>query len=153
MRGVWLPNIKRWLSGTLVGGEPSINVNVLNTVPVPVAPANYQYKERRFHIASSTNINARTGAWIELDANSDVAAGTPADVANTIAEFRANWNGAGALEFGVGANAGAVTPIDSIGSGQTQAVGVSLSAGNKIWVRAVKNTAITSGELMILLLG
>lgn len=147
--GLWLPNIKRFLSGTVVGSSPSLNVNVLNTVPVPVAPSNYSYKERRFQDANVTQINAKSGAWVQIGDTNEASA----SVANTITEMRVSSNLGAALVFGKGANSGAVTPIGASGAGQSLSLGVALVAGDKIWVKALQDAAVTSGELLVLLLG
>lgn len=152
MRPIWLVNIKDWMTGTTVGAKNGLDVNVINS-SVPIALSSYAYKERRVHLASATTIPASASSMIELD----VLSGTTgaADIANTIAQMDLNWNGSGILEFGVGANAGAAAAaiIASIGSGQTRSFGVSLTSGNKIWVRAVKNVALTSGELVAVFSG
>lgn len=153
MRPLWLPNIKKFTTGRTVGSAQCIQVSVENTVPIPITPANYTYKERRFHLPATTNINGRAGAWIQLDANSDNAGSTPADIANTISEMRISLNGSDALEIGKGANSGAVTVIAAIAAGQTTAIGVTLVAGDKVWVRCIKSTASTGGELLVSFLG
>jgi hypothetical protein len=153
MQPIWAQNLAKWITGTTVGSKQCIDVNVANTVAVPVTPASYAYKERRFHLPASKTINKRTGVWVQLDANSDVAANTPADIANTITEIRINWNGGSALEIGSGANSGAVSVIASAGAGQTSAIGVSLASGDKVWVRAIQDVDIVTGELLCMFLG
>jgi hypothetical protein len=64
-----------------------------------------------------------------------------------------NWNGGSALEIGVGANSGAVSVIGAFGAGQTAQVGVALAATDKIWVRAIQDVAIATGELLVVLQG
>lgn len=151
MNALWLQNLKKFATGTLVGGKRALDVNVVNSVTV-IGGATV-FKEARFHDAALTQINKRTGAWVQLDANSDAGAGTPADVANTCTQMLVNWNGSGAMQIGKGANAGAVSVIDQLGSGQTETVGVNLVAGDKVWVRAIQDTDIVSGELTVKLLG
>lgn len=152
MRALWLLNLKKFASGTTTGGKNGLDVNVINSITTTLGAS--VYKEARFHDPSVTTINKRTGAWVQLDANSDAAAGTPANIANTITSMMTNWNGSGALQIGVGANSGAVTVIDQIGSGQTITTGVTLASGDKVWVRAVRDTDITaSAELTVKFLG
>jgi hypothetical protein len=151
MRSLWLPNIKRFLTGTIVGGQASLNVNVINTIAT--AAAAFSYKERRFHLPATTAINGSGGAWVQLDVNSDTAGSTPANIANACSVMEINWNGGDALELGVGAIAGAVTPIGAVGAGQTLQFGVSLVVGNKVWVRTVKAAGSVAGELMVVFLG
>lgn len=146
MTPLWLQNLKRFATGTTVGAKYCMDVNVLNTVAVPVSPTLYAYKERRFHLPATTNINASGGAWIELDVFSGSSGGTA--IANTITELGISWNGGEPLEIGKGANSGAVTVIAAVGAGQSRAFGCSIAVADKVWVRAVKNAAITSGELM-----
>jgi hypothetical protein len=90
---------------------------------------------------------------IELDQLSGTSGA--ADIANTISEIGVNWNGDGIVEFGAGANAAAAAAaiIGTVGAGQTRSFGVSLSSGDKVWVRAVKNSTITAGELVVVFLG
>ncbi len=149
MTPLWVINLKQFITGTTVGGKYCLDVNVLNTVPVPVTPANYAFKEYRFHDVSLTNINASAGAFIQLV--------TAADIANTIAEMRVNWNGGAALIISKGADATAAALAANIlavaGAGQTFIIGAVLVAGDKVWVRAQQNVAITSGELTVSFLG
>lgn len=152
MRPLWFPNLKRFATGSSSGGKNAMDVNVINSITT--AAGALAQKEFRFHLPATTNINARTGAWIQLDANSDVAGSTPADVANTGTAIALNWNGGAALQVGVGATSGAVTVLGTIGAGQTiSAIGATLASGNKLWVRALQNAAITTGELLVAVLG
>lgn len=151
MRGLWLVNLNDWATGSLSGGKNALDVNVTNTITTAVGAL--AYKERRFHLPASKTINKRTGAWVQLDVNSDVAANTPANVANTCTALEMNLNEGSALEIGVGANAGAVTAIAAGGAGQTKITGVTLVSGDKIWVRALQDVDITTGEILVVLLG
>jgi len=150
MRPIWLPNLKKFMTGTTVGAKSGLDVNILNAA-IPVVGASYVYKERRAHLPATTTINGSAGAWVELDVVPGTTGG--AAVANDILQFDVNWNGAGMLEFGKGANSGAVTVIGAIGSGQTRSFGVSILTGNKVWVRSVKTTTVVDGELFVVLLG
>lgn len=151
MRPLWLPNLKDWLTGTTTGGKNGMDVNVLNTITT--AAGALAQKEFRFHLPASKTINKRTGVWVQLDVNSDAAANTPADVANSCTAIELNWNGGAALQIGVGASAGAVTVLGTFGAGQTMQAGVTLSATNKVWVRALQDVDIVTGELLVALLG
>lgn len=153
MTGLWLPNLKKFLTGSTIGLKQALDVNVLNTVPVPVAPTNYAFKESRFMDASVTNIPASGSSFVEIgDTNFPAAA-----IANTIVELRLNWNGGGPIVISKGADATAAAlsanRLNVIGSGQTISIGASLVATDKIWIRALKNAAITGGELTVALLG
>lgn len=147
--GIWLPNIKRYLSGSLVGPTPTLAVSVLNTVPVPVATTQYSFKERRFMDCAVTSIPASASPWVQIGDTSFPAA----DIANAITEMRISANLGAALVFGKGPNAGAVTEIAASAAGQTLAIGVSLVAADKVWVRALQNATVDSGELLVLFLG
>lgn len=153
MTGLWFENLKKFATGTLNGGKYSLDVHVANSITTTSTTA--AYKERRFHLGASKTIPKRTSNMVQLDANSDAAANTPADIANTITELGINWNGGEAIEIGVGANAAAAAAniVGSVGAGQTRNFGVSLVATNKIWVRAIKDTDITDGELLVALSG
>jgi hypothetical protein len=151
MRALWLQNLKDWATGTASGGKNGIDVNVINTVSTTGGALTY--KERRFHLPASTTINKRSGAWVQLDVNSDVAPATPADVANTCSVLEMNLNEGAAIEIGKGANAGAVTAIAAGGAGQSKSVGVSLVSGDKIWIRALQDVDIVTGEILIVLSG
>lgn len=153
MRGLWLPNLKKFITGTLNGSKYALDVHVANTIST--AATSLAYKERRLHLGASTTIPKRSSNMVQLDANSNAAATTPADVANTVTELGINWNGGDPIEIGVGANAAAAAAaiIGSVGAGQTRSFGVSLVSGNKIWVRALKDTDLTDGELLVTLLG
>lgn len=152
MRALWLKNLKKFATGTTNSSKQCLDVNIASTT-ASLSLGSTAYKERRFHLPATTGVNARSGAWVQLDANSDVAGSTPANVANTCTEMEVNWNGGAALEFGVGANSGAVTVIGSAGAGQTKKFGVSLASGDKVWVRAIQNSAVATGELLVVLLG
>lgn len=145
---IYLPNLKSagsraTVTGTVIGQKECLDVNIANSIST--SAVSLSYIEHRFHDASATNINASGGAWIQLEA--------AADISTAIAEMRINWNGGSALLIGKGASAGAVTVIDAVGAGQTEGVGVALVAGDKVWVRALQNAAITAGELLVKFLG
>lgn len=140
-------------TGTVVGSKSCLDVNVANSVPIPIVQASYDWKEYRFMDPAVTNINASAGAFVEIG-DTNHAAG---DVANTIEEVRVNWNGGNALVISSGADATAAALqanwIGVVGAGQTIAFGFDLASGDKIWVRALQNAAVTSGELLINLMG
>lgn len=147
--GIWLPNIKKWLTGTTVGGSQALDVNVVQAVATPTVITQAGFKERRFMDAAVTQINKKSGLWKQIGDTNEAAS----DVANTITSMRVNLNLGAALVFGKGANSGAVTEIGAAGAGQTSEFGVSLAAGDKIWVRALQDADVTVGELLVLLLG
>lgn len=151
MKPIWLANLKKFVTGTSVGGKYAIDVNVANSITASLGSA--AFKEARFHDASITGWNGVGGAWVQIDANSAVASATPANVANTCTSMKANWNGGTPVMIGKGANAGAVTQIAQLGAGESDTVGVTLSSGDKLWVKSVESAAVTDGKLSLKLLG
>lgn len=135
------------MTGTLNGGKYSLDVNVSNST-LPIATSSYAYKEHRLHDAA-TNIEASSGAFIQM--------ATIADLANTIAELRVRNHTGSPLVFSKGADAtAAATATNFLGvchEGGEENFGVSLVSGDKLWVRAMKNVAVTSGEVLAILLG
>lgn len=150
---LYFPNLKKDMdrpigTATKSGSKVCLDVNIAavsSASPLPVALSSYAYKEHRFHYASATNINASGGAFVQI--------ATAADIANTIAEMRVNWNGGYALIFSKGADATAAAlsanRLAIAGAGQTLAIGAVLASGDKVWVRAVQNAAVTAGELTV----
>lgn len=136
-------------TGTTIGVKTCLDVNVLNSVAVPVSTAQYSFQEYRYHDASATNINASSGAFIQV--------ATAADIANTITELRINWHGGEPIVISSGADATAAALAANylavVHAGESFQVGCSLASGAKIWVRALKNAAIITDELIINLLG
>jgi hypothetical protein len=151
MRTLWLPNLKRFVTGTTNGSKRCMDVNVANAVAT--AASSFAYKERRVHLPATTTIPGSGSAMIELDVLSGVSG--DADIANDISEIGLNWNGDGIVEIGAGANAAAAASniIATVGAGQTKSFGTSLTAGDKVWVRSVKAATITDGELVVIFLG
>lgn len=147
MKPIWLANLKKFVTGTLTGGKYCLDVNVVNTITSAAGALAYQ--ERRFHDPSTTNIPASSSNPVQLDAVFGTTAG--ANVSGTRSQMMVNWNGGEAIEILLGATAGTAVAIAAFGAGQTRSVGVTLVNGDKIWVRALKNAAITSGELLVVL--
>lgn len=150
MKGIWLPNLKQWLTGTTVGSDHGLDVNVINTT-LPIALSALSYKEHRFMDAAVTNIPASGGTAVEIGDTNNPAA----NVANTCTQLKIANNSGNALNIYVGANSGALTQIGVAHAGQIgEAVfGVTLASGDKVWIRAVQNAAVTSGEVLVTLLG
>ncbi len=144
MRAIWAANLKDWFTGTIVTGKNCLDVNVTNTIST--AAASFAYKERRFHDAALTTIPASTSNPVELNV---LGAASPTALTNNASEIGINANVGAALEILVGATAGAAVAIGAVGAGQTKSFGVTLSSGNHVWVRAVQNATITTGELLV----
>lgn len=153
MTGIWLENLKKFVTGTLNGSKYSLDVHVANAVAT--AASSFSYKERRFHLPATLNLPGKGSNMIQLDVQSETASPSPADIANSISEIGINWNGDGLVEIGIGANAAAAAAniIATVGAGQSRAFGTSLSAGDKIWGRSAKTAAIADGELLVTLSG
>lgn len=147
MTPVWLKNLKKFATGTANGSKQCIDVHVANTITTAAGALAYQ--ERRFHDPGTTNIPASSSNPVQLDAVFGTTAG--ANVSGSRSQMMVNWNGGEAIEILLGATAGTAVAIAAFGAGQTRTVGVTLVNGDKIWVRALKNAAITSGELLVVL--
>lgn len=150
MTPLWLKNLKLFVTGTTVGSKNCMDVNVANTVAVPVTATftELAFKEHRLHDTSATNINASSGAFIQMD--------TIANIANTCTALRVRNHTGAPLVFAAGADAtaaAAATPLGVCHEGGEEVFGVSLSSGNKLWVRAMRNVAINSGEVLAILVG
>lgn len=148
MRGVWLPNIKRWLTGTTVGASQALDVNIV----AGASGASPTFKEYRFQDANVTQINGSGGVFVQIGDSGHAAS----DIANSIAQMKVANNTGAAIIIAAGANAAAAaaaTPLAVVHAGQTsEAVyTVSLVATNKIWVRALQTSDIVSGELLVTL--
>lgn len=152
MRPIWLPNLKKFLTGTANGSKQCLDVHIANTVSTAVG--SFSYKERRVHMAATTNIPGNGSSMIELDVLSGTTGGQ--NIANTITELGLCWNGGGVIEIGVGATAGAAASniVATLNEGQTRGFGVSLASGDKVWVRRVESaSAISAGILVAVFLG
>lgn len=153
MKGIWLHNLRKWVTGTLTGGKYGLDVNVVNST-LPIAFSEGSLLEYRFQDFSDTAVNELTGNFVQVGDTDHPAA----DIANTITRAKFSNNSGGALVFAIGANAGAAaaaSPIAVVAQGQTSeaSFGVALVSGNKIWVRALQDTAIDSGQVLVTLFG
>lgn len=155
---IFFPNLKAADSranqtGTVISGKVCADVNIANTSAIPVSQASYDWKEYRFMDQAVSQINASGGAFVEIGDTNHAAA----NVANDILEVRVNWNGGAAIVISTGADATAAASqanwIGVVGAGQTTAFSAVLASGDKLWVRALQNAAITAGELTINLMG
>lgn len=143
---IWLPNIKKFLTGTTVGSSQALDVNIV----AGASGASPTFKEYRFQDASVTQINGSGGSFVQIGDSGHAAA----DIANTIAQMKVANNTGAALVIAAGANAAAAaaaTPLAVVHAGQTsEAVfTVALVATDKVWVRALQTPDITSGELLV----
>jgi hypothetical protein len=150
---LWAQNLKKAITGTVIGSKRCIDVNVANTASVPVVFSSGYLLEYRHHDAASTSINGNGGLFVELGTDPVAAA-----LSNTITQLKVANNSGKALVFSKGANAAAAaaaTPLMVVVAGQIgEAVSsVSLSSGDKIWVRAAGTTGVTSGVIVAQLFG
>lgn len=146
MLGVWLANLKEWVTGTTVSTKHGMDVNVINA-SLPVSLTSVVVSETRWHDASSTNINATSGAYVEIGTS-------PAGVAVTADRTQiwvANTTGQ-PLSIRKAADASAAASADDLllpAAGEGQIYGVSVLSGSKLWVRSKTSTAVTSGYLIL----
>lgn len=142
----YFANLKRAVTGTTVGSSHAADVYIANTT-LPVAFSAITMKEYRFQKMSDTAIPASGGTAIEIGDSAHVAA----DIATTCTQLKCSNNSGGAFNIYKGANSGALTLLAAIAQGQTsEAVfGVALVATDKVWVRAIENTAISSGQILV----
>lgn len=155
MRGIWALNLKRFITATTIGSKYSLDVNVANTAAVPVSPSELAMREFRHQDTSVTAINARSGAFVQIGDTNFAAA----DIANTITKLKVANNTGYPLIISKGADATAAASsanyLGVVNEGQTsEAVfGVSLVATDKIWVRSMGSSSVSSGILVVTLFG
>lgn len=150
---IWFPNIREVSTGTTVATSRCLDVSPKNTAGTPlyvsdVGSAGTSVLETRFHDAASTNINDSAGAFVEIE--------TAAALASNITVLKVNSTIGEPLAFGAGADAGAAASniicVLNRGEGPSD-FPVSLSTGDRIWVRSLTTTSVTSGELTVNLVG
>lgn len=147
-------NLKAILTGTSVGSRYAADVFVRNDSanPIPVqGVSGVQTLETRIHDCSAAGINNNAGAFVQIGAP------TPADIANTISKVQISSNVGEPLCFRIGADATAAASAENKfivnqGEGPTT-VDVSLASGDKLWVRSLTSTAISSGYITLNLIG
>lgn len=157
MMGLYLANLKRMASGTsLVVGVATkrcLDVFVRNDASNPIYVAGVsglEVLEYRFHDCSSTQINQVGGAYVEIE--------TAAAIANTIQKMIICPTFGEPLIIRKAADAAAAAaqataPVAVLNRGQTLTIECSLVATDRLWVRSLSATDITSGELVVNLLG
>jgi hypothetical protein len=104
----------------------------------------------KFHDISSVNINANSGAFVEVRA----VGALPSDVTR----INMSYTAAQPLQFRAAADAAAAAALSSdlfvANQGDTiQDMSLQISAGAKLWVRSLSATAVTSGYITMNLLG
>lgn len=150
MRPLWLPNLKKFLTGTTNGSKQCLDVHVANSITATIGDKTQL--EFRFQDASVTGINANSGAFVQVGDTNFAAS----DIANTITELRVRNQTGSALVFAAGANAAAAaaaSPLLIVAAGGVDEITVALSSGDKIWVRALEASGVSTGKVLALLLG
>lgn len=137
-------NLKRAISGTLVGGEAALNVVVANeaAAPLPVASAELAMKDYR-HMNFET-APAAAGVWTELG-------DAPGVLSAAAVKLKAANNSGSALLLGVGPDASSVVLLAAVHAGQTgEAVfGATLVLGDRLWVKPILAVDADAGALLV----
>lgn len=143
---IYFANLKRAITGTTVGSKQALDVNVVQSV-IP-GGTGLSVLETRFHECSVTNIQAKSGSFVEIE--------SAAALANTISKMKVSCTFGEPISIRKGANAAAAaaaTDLALLNQGQTADFEVSLSSGDKLWVRSRTSTAINTGYLTLNLIG
>jgi len=137
----------RTWTGTQVGEKVAADVNIINPSSAPIVVLeNLDVLETRFHQGSVTNINGSAGAWIAL--------GGGAALSNAIKKLHITITMGEPLEFGIGASAGAAARKFIVNRGEGPLVlQIDLDSGSELWVRSLTSSGVTSGEIVLNLLG
>lgn len=139
-------NNKTW-TGTRNGTKVGADVNIINPSSAPIVVLeDLDILETRFHQGSVTNINGSAGAWVAL--------GGGAALANDIKQIHMTTTMGEPLEIGVGASAGAAQRKFIVNRGEGPLVlKINLDSGDELWVRSLTTNGVTSGEIVVNLLG
>lgn len=109
-------------------------------------------REARFHDTSVTNINGSAGAFIQVGTGAYAALA----VSNVIANIKVNAAFGEPLVFRLGANAGAAAAAADLfllNMGAAADFPAILAPGDRLWVRSLSANAVTSGYLILNLVG
>ncbi len=103
----------------------------------------------RFHDSAAVQINANSGAFVEVE--------TAAAIASTVSKIHVTTTLGEPLAFRVAANAGAAAASTNgfnVNRGEGPLVlDFSMVAGDRLWVRSLTATAVTSGEVVLNFVG
>ncbi len=142
--GLPLPGLPVSLGQKITASSTSVTI-ASDQPPIPFI-AGGDIKENRFHYAASQNINGSAGAWVAL--------GSGAAIASTIKQIQYSSTLGLPVEIGVGANAGASVQKFVINQGGGPVVITDAqNVGDKLWIRSLSTSAITSGYLTVSLVG
>lgn len=151
---VWLNNLKKAATGTLVGTKQCLDVSPQNTALTPIYVSGIgssagAVKETRFHDCSSTNIAAAGGTWVQI--------GGATALANTITKMKVSCTFGEPIGIRKAATAGAAAALSDdnalLNQGQSTDFEVSFASGDKLWALSKSSNAITSGYLTLNLIG
>lgn len=102
----------------------------------------------RFHSMASANINANAGVFVELETAGTLSASK---------RIRISYTSGQPLQFRKGADATAAAAADDlfvVNQGEDSFdIPVQFSAGERIWVRSLSSTSVTSGYITANFLG
>lgn len=143
----WFFNVRKTWTGTEVGDKVGADVNVINSASSPIVVLEeLDVLETRFHQGSVTNINGSAGAFVAL--------GGGAALSNDIKQIHITTTMGEPLEIGVGASAGAAQRKFIVNRGEGPLVlKINLDSGDELWVRSLTTSGVTSGEIVLNLLG
>lgn len=151
---VWLSNLKKAATGTLVGTSECLDVRPQNTAGTPiyvsgVGAASGRVLETRFHDTSSTTINASGGTWVQI--------GGATALANTITKMKVSCTFGEPIGIRKAATAGAAAALADdnalLNQGQSADFEVSFASGDKLWALSKSSNSISSGYLTLNLVG
>lgn len=135
--------VTRGLGATSLSGIP-----VTSTTGLPVLNGG-SVKESRFHDAAVTNINDSGGAYVEV--------GGTTVLANTIIGVHVTTTIGEPLQFATTSAANCSSGISTLfkvnrGEGPL-VLGVAIPTGNRLCVRSLTSSSVTSGEIVLNLAG
>jgi hypothetical protein len=164
---IFLKTINKLVTGTNVTDSAAVihramDVFARNSIADPLyvsGVSGLTVKEVRYHDTSSVNIQANSGAFVEI--GTGATSGLAAAVANTILNMKVACTFGEPIVIRKAASAAAAlaqevattAPLAILNQGQSQEFPVSLVAGDRLWVQSKSATAITAGYLTLNLEG
>lgn len=142
-------------TGTVVTDASTVDKTCLDVFarndavnPLYVSTSAGTVVETRFHDCSSTQINGSAGAFVEIE--------TAAALTHTITQMMVNCTFGEPIRIRKAATAlaaASASDIALLNQGQSATFDVSLSSGDKLWVKSASTTAVTTGYLTLNLKG
>ena len=118
----------------------------LRTYNVGASGSAVDVLKAEFHNMTSVNINGSAGAF--------VAVGSGAAIGFSIQKIQLSYTSGEPLEFGIGASAGAAVRKFIVNQGDGPvALDLVLATTDKLWVKSLSATSVTSGYLTLNLMG